>query len=38
MKTRTVVDQKSFFNGVAGALAIDPVGKLATNWGDIKRK
>ncbi len=32
------VDQKSFFDEVAGALAIDPVGKLATTWGNMKRK
>ncbi len=38
MKTRTAVDQRSFFDEAAGALAIDPVGKLATTWGDIKRK
>ena len=31
-------DQKSFFAEAAGALAVDPVGKLATTWGDIKRK
>ena len=38
MKTRTAIDQKNFFREAAGALAIDPVGKLATTWGDIKRK
>lgn len=38
MKTRTGVDQKGFFDEVAGALAIDPSGKLAATWGDIKRK
>ena len=38
MKTRTAVDRRSFFEEVADALAIDPVGKLATTWGDIKRK
>ena len=32
------VDQKSFFEEAAGALAIDSVGKLTTTWGDIKRK
>ena len=31
-------DQKSFFSEVAGVLAVDPVGKLATTWADIKRK
>ena len=31
-------DQKSFFNEARGALAVDPVGKLTTTWGDIKRK
>ena len=38
MNTHTAVDQRSFFNEAAGALAIDPVGKLVTTWGDIKRK
>ena len=38
MKTRTAIDQKSFFDEVAGALAIDPIGKLAATWKDIKRK
>ena len=38
MKTRTAVDQKSFFREAADAFAIDPVGKLATIWGDIKRE
>ena len=31
-------DKKSFFDEVAGVLAVDPVGKLATTWADIKRK
>ena len=31
-------DQKSFFREAAGALAVDPVGKLATTWADIKRE
>ena len=31
-------DQKSFFNEVKSVLAVDPVGKLATTWADIKRK
>ena len=31
-------DQKSFFDEARGALAVDPVGKLATTWADIKRK
>jgi hypothetical protein len=31
-------DQKSFFDEIAGTLAVDPVGKLATTWADIKRK
>ena len=31
-------DQKSFFDEARGALDVDPVGKLATTWGDIKRK
>ena len=31
-------DQKSFFNEVKGVLAVDPVGKLATTWADLKRK
>ena len=30
-------DQKSFFNEVAGALSVDPVGKATTTWADIKR-
>ena len=30
MKTRPAVDQENFFREAAGALAIDPVGKLAT--------
>ena len=38
MKTRTAVDQKGFFKEVAGALAIDSLGKLATTWEDIKCK
>ena len=38
MKTRPAVDQKNFFRGAADVLAIDPIGKLATTWGDIKRK
>lgn len=38
MKTRAAVDQKSFFREAADALAIGPVGKLATTWGDIKGK
>lgn len=32
------VDQKSFFREAAGALAVDPVGKLATTWAEIKQK
>jgi hypothetical protein len=31
-------DQKSFFNEIRSVLAVDPVGKLATTWADIKRK
>ena len=31
-------DQKSFFQEIAGALSVDPVGKLTTVWGDIKRQ
>lgn len=31
-------DQKSFFNEVKSVLAVDPVGKLATTWADLKRK
>ena len=31
-------DQDSFFEEARGALAVDPVGKLATTWADIKRK
>ena len=31
-------DQKSFFNEVKGVLAVDPTGKLATTWADLKRK
>lgn len=38
MRTRTAVDQKSFFREAADAFAIDPIGKLTTTWGDIKRK
>ena len=30
-------DQKSFFNEVRGVLPVDPVGKVTTTWGDIKR-
>ncbi len=30
-------DQRSFFNEIQGVLAVDPVGKLTTTWGDIKR-
>lgn len=30
-------DQASFFKEIAGALDIEPVGKLTTTWGDIKR-
>ncbi len=30
-------DQNSFFDEIAGVLAVDPVGKLATTWADIKR-
>ena len=30
-------DQKSFFDEVRSVLAVDPVGKLATTWADIKR-
>ncbi len=32
------VDQKSFFREIASALAVDPVGKLATTWAEIKQK
>ena len=38
MKTRTAVDQRNFFDKAAGALTIDPVGKLETTWENIKRK
>ncbi len=31
-------DQKSFFNEVKSVLAVDPAGKLATTWADLKRK
>ena len=31
-------DQKSFFNEIRSVLAVDPVGKLATTWADLKRK
>ena len=31
-------DQDSFFEEARSALAVDPVGKLATTWADIKRK
>ncbi len=31
-------DQKSFFDEVAGVLDVDPVGKLATTWADIKQE
>ena len=31
-------DQKGFFSEAAGALAVDPVGKLATTWADIKQE
>ena len=31
-------DQKSFFNEIAGALSVDPIGKLTTTWGDLKRQ
>ena len=31
-------DQKSFFNEIQSVLAVDPVGKLATTWADLKRK
>ena len=31
-------DQKSFFNEVKSVLAVDPTGKLATTWADLKRK
>ena len=30
-------DQKSFFNEIAGALAVEPTGKATTTWADIKR-
>ncbi len=30
-------DQKSFFDEIAGVLSVDPVGKLTTTWGDLKR-
>ena len=30
-------DQASFFKEVAGILDVEPVGKLATTWADIKR-
>ena len=32
------VNQKTFFDEAAGALAVDPAGKLATTWADLKRK
>ena len=31
-------DQKSFFDEVKSVLAVDPSGKLATTWADLKRK
>ena len=31
-------DQNSFFSEVQGVLAVDPAGKLATTWADIKRQ
>ncbi len=31
-------NQKSFFDEVAGVLDVDPVGKLATTWADIKQE
>lgn len=31
-------DQKSFFAEAAGALAVEPYGKLTTVWGDLKRE
>ena len=31
-------DQKSFFNEIAGALSVDPIGKLTTTWGDLKQR
>ena len=31
-------DQASFFKEIAGTLDVEPVGKLATTWADIKRK
>ena len=31
-------DQKGFFNEVRSVLAVDPTGKLATTWADLKRK
>ena len=31
-------DQKSFFDEIAQTLAVDPSGKLATTWADLKRK
>ena len=30
-------DQNSFFKEIAGALDVDPLGKLTTTWADIKR-
>ena len=38
MKTRTAVDRRSFFEEVADALAIDPIGRLTATSEDIKRK
>ena len=31
-------DQDSFFREIAGVLDVEPVGKLATTWADIKRR
>ena len=31
-------DKKSFFSEIKSVLAVDPAGKLATTWADIKRK
>lgn len=31
-------DQKSFFSEIAGVLPVEPTGKLATTWADIKQK
>ncbi len=31
-------DQASFLKEIAGVLPVEPTGKLATIWADIKRK